>query len=264
MKKDYTNKQKYVNSYLITSNNNTTREIGAFVVAVSRILLYILEYGATGLFTFSIFRLLFGRNLYKILSITTIMSLLSYYLSEVAAMKGITIFFLPTFLIISCTVLFNLPIAYSFLISIIYTIVGFLAEYLIASIAQLIGLTTYMGISNSLTQMSIIQISTSILLLLLTALFNYRKFGFMFLARQLYGRKALKPLNVIFGVLLILIVCAIQASRLSMYTATHSMIHPIIFFLIALLLIIVLIIAWRRNKNAVDKKYLNTTGVGKK
>lgn len=234
------------------------------MVIASRLLLYILEYGATGLFTFSIFRLLFGRNPQKVLFITTLMSVISFYLSEVAAMKATTIYFLPTFLIISCLVVFSLPISYSFLIAIIFTAVGFLSEYIIASIAQIVGLTTYIGISNSLVQMSLIQISTSVLLLLLTAIFYYRKFGFMFLARELYGRKVLKSLNIVFGILLILIMCAIEASRVSMYTATHSILHPIIFFLIALFLIVVLLSAWRRNKKSLDTKYSNTVGVGKK
>ncbi|ULL15980.1 hypothetical protein DVH26_16930 [Paenibacillus sp. H1-7] len=192
------------------------------------------------------------------------MGIIQFYLSEIADMKATTIIFLPLFLIITCSVVFAMPISYSFLIAIIFTAVGFLSEFMIASILQVAGLTTYIRIRGSLMLMSTIQLGVTVFLLSLTYFFYKRKFGFMFVESSMYGRKVLKPINILFGILLVLVVCAIEVSRLSIYTATHSIVHPIIFFTISALLVTILLVAWRKNKKSIDKKYTNTIGVGKK
>lgn len=232
----------------------------------TRLLLYVVEYSATAIFTFTIFRLLAGRtdNKLKVLAMATIMSIISFYLSDIAEMTEVKILFIPMSMIVMTTVWFSLPIFYSFLLATIFTAIGFIGEFVIASAAQLLGVTSYSEIGASTLQITLMQMAMSVVFVLLSYYFSIRKFGFMVLSKEMYGAKAFTPFNLLLAILLILIICVFQASKLTAYSASHHWIHPIVFFGIAGSLFITLLAAWYQNKRAVRNKYSNTGGIGKK
>lgn len=232
------------------------------MISVARILTYIVEYFASLYFTLTLFRLAYNKEIvFKIFAITTVMSCLFYYFSEIANMKPITILFLPMFVIVSCTVVFGTPIFYSFLLGFIFTTVGFITEFAVGILAELLGVTSVMNISSSIFHMTFVQLVTSIILFGLTYLINSRKFGFMFLKRHMQGRTALTPSNFIVAGLLVLTWAAVQINLFFLEKENYSIIHIATFFVISATLLAALFIAYRHNKRILNQRYNNSVGL---
>lgn len=232
------------------------------MISVARVLMYIVEYFASLYFTFTLFRLAYNREIMiKILAISTLMSFLSFYFYEIANMKSSTVLLIPLFLIISCTVVFRTPIFYSFMLGFICTSVGFITEFAVGILGELLGITRVMNISASLFHMIFIQLVTSIILFSLTYVISFRKFGFMFLKRHMQGRTALTPSNFVVGGLLVLTLTAVQINSFFLEKENYSIIHIAAFFLISAILLTALFIAYRYNKRILNQRYNNSVGL---
>lgn len=222
-----------------------------------RFLLFIIEYNAVALLTFSLFRLLNGRRdvQLKVIGITTTMSLIAYYLFEIAHMPGIILYFIPVFMIVTVTTVLSMPIFFSTIIGLIFTLIGFVTEILIGSVADLTGLSSYAATTHNPYIMTMIQAMAALITFAFAYVLNVKKWGFMFKKHSMYGKNVFSKYNVIFGSALVFLLCTIAIFKQT-YLQAEGIIHPIIFFCISGALVGSLIYSWQKNKKALTTRSL--------
>jgi hypothetical protein len=227
------------------------------MINLLRFLLFIIEYNAVAILTFSIFRVIQHRrdNQIKLFIVATIMSIIAYYLFDIAKMKELVMYFIPVYMIIATCVVFHFPFIYATILGLVFTLIGFSAEYTMGSLAQITGIMNYVGIDHSIYAIAIIQTVVSSILLLIAYLISITKWGFMFRKPDMSGRRAYSLYNIIFGTVLVIIFCAIAIGHFTAQNAPDHFFHPIIFFSINAALIISLVIAWMKQKKSITTAY---------
>jgi hypothetical protein len=197
---------------------------------------FIIEYVAVILFTLSAFRLPIKYTLHKILFISISMSIIYIYIRDIQMAFAL----LPTFVVqtVLLTLLFRLPLLFSFLVAII----GILTSGTIEAIVIFIETYFEMASLNYLVEhYYYVQLPTAAVLLILTAFLQRRKIGFHFTMQD-----SLKGYNFYLSAILVISVLLFQFVAYSVNNdSSYNFVIPIAT---STILIAAILLSYRHNK----------------
>lgn len=185
----------------------------------------------------SAFRLQIRYSLHKIVLIAAIMTTISLYIR--LGINNPSFAVLPTFVseIVLMTLLFRLPLLFSFLISLIGTLAGATIELAFVWIEVSLNLVTVQELQNNNVY---VQVPTTIIILLIMAFLLRRKIGFHFTMRD-----AIRGYNFYLSAILIIAVLLLQ---IEIYTFEKSLVHIVIPIVSAIVFLLSIYLAYKHNQ----------------
>jgi hypothetical protein len=208
-----------------------------------------IEYSSVILLALSLFRVPYKYKITKIVLIALIVSIVSYYFRDY--FNDIAIPSLLIVLIVLIMLAFNLVIFYSMLICIIGLLGSAIVETLVFVLGSKLGITSEDLMKNSIWHLSIVQLSTAIILLIVVYFLQSKKIGFMFIAKHLAIRQALKGYNFILSIILVISIVCLQLAIDSYKENSFHIYFPII---LAIAFISGIWISYKHNKEILKLK----------
>ncbi|WP_284640997.1 hypothetical protein [Paenibacillus silviterrae] len=212
----------------------------------------LIEFFAITILTLSLFRFPLKYHYYKYIIISFAMTAIQFYLRDIVMLREYAVPSMLTAEVILITLLFNLPVYYSLLITFLGSLLGGIIEYGIVSLGTTLGLTSPTLIRSNILHSSTSYLIVTILLLVITYYIRYRKFGFHFMTREMTMKNGMKKYNFAITAILVLSMLVIQLTALSYSRfTTHGalLIGLCVFFLIGIT------IAYRHNKKLLRDKH---------
>ncbi len=211
-----------------------------------------IEFGAMIIFSLSLFRFQYKYYLWKVYGTALLMSLVTYYFREFTELKDLAI--LPTLSaqIILIMLMYRIPFFYSTLLSICGYIGGSVIEVFLMIAGVNLQLFTGKDLQQSALAMGVVQITTALLLSIITYLLQRRKIGFLFKTKYLTFKTALKGYNFVLSAILILSVILVHFELSSFNQSSFSVTLTLIMggiFLAGIL------IAYKHNKTIIRETY---------
>ncbi|WP_282936776.1 hypothetical protein [Paenibacillus sp. RC67] len=211
-----------------------------------KILFSSIEFSASMLLCFSLFRIYFRYSLHKVFFIAVIMSSISIYIREY--LEQVQFGVLPVLLIqiVLITLFFRLPLIFSFLICIIGTLAVVTIEGLVVSIGSYFNIFAEKDLINSVIQFASFEMTVTLVLLILIYPLQKYKLGF-----HTTSNDALKGYNFYLSGLLIIGLVAIEIEQIAI---KQSVVHIIIPIIVGILFLIGVYLAYQHNKKLWIKR----------
>lgn len=212
----------------------------------------VIEFTSGFVLVFLLFRLPVKENLFKMVTISSIMSF--FFSSDIYFLQWmrdfppvLSVSLMLVVIIMSIFTLFKLPLLYSIIITVCCAISGMLIEFIIMSILINTESFTHTELvkTNSIGR-SIMTLSASVSLLILSLGLFKANIGFFFMKKQLNANKALKGYNFIISVIAVFgTFVPIVIYSVSLNTG-GSFLYFIV--LMAILLFVICNMYWQNNK----------------
>ncbi|PZE21006.1 hypothetical protein [Paenibacillus xerothermodurans] len=187
-----------------------------------RIIFTAAEFFGMLLLSLSTFRIYFRYSLHKVALIAVVMASTSVYIRDTLDLVSYSLLPVITTEVILITVLFGLPLIFSFLISIIGMLATAMFETLVLAIGSYFHLFTQDTMKTSLTQFIVHELINTATLLLVTYPIQKYKLGF-----HTTSNDALKAYNFWLAAILVIAIFGIQISIVSFRGSTVHILLPI-------------------------------------
>jgi hypothetical protein len=207
---------------------------------LTKVIFTTLEFSAMILLCLSLFRIYFRYSLHKVVFIAFSLSVISVYIRDILHEPAFAA--LPVIIteIVLITVLFGLPLIFSFLVCVIGAIATVTVESLVVTIGSYFNLFTQEMLKTSSLQFIYHElIATAFLLLLVYPLQRY-KLGF-----HTTSNDALKGYNFLLSAVLVIAIVAIQIQVIAFQ---KSAIHIFIPVILGLIFLTGIYLAYKHNK----------------
>ncbi|KPV60898.1 hypothetical protein QJ48_03110 [Paenibacillus sp. A3] len=211
-----------------------------------------IELSAMIVFSLTLFRFQYKYYLPKIYGAALLMSLVTYYFREFTELKDLAI--LPTLStqIILIMFIYRIPFFYSTLLCICGYIGGSVIEVFLMIAGVNLQVFTGEELQQSALVLGSVQISTAVILSIITFLLQRRKIGFLFKTKYLTFKTALKGYNFILSAILVVSVILVHLELSSFNQSSFSIALTLIMggiFLTGIL------IAYKHNKTIIRETY---------
>jgi hypothetical protein len=210
-----------------------------------------IEVSAMIMLALSLFRIPFKHRLIHIFLISVVMSVISFYFRDILNSVDIAIIPLLITEIILVMLVFNLVIYYSMLLCVIGYLASAIIEIIVVLSGSALGITSSDLIQNSVIHLNIMQITSTLFMLIIIYFLQSKKIGFMFVIRNLALREALKGYNFILFILLIVGIITIQFALIS---SKSSSFHFYILASMSAIFIAGISVAYKNNKKILKQK----------
>jgi hypothetical protein len=214
---------------------------GIYMDLFAKILFTALEFSAILLLSLSLFRVYFTYSLHKVAIIALVMASISIYIRDVLGFQGFTLLPVLVSEISLITILFRLPLIFSFLVCVIGILATATFETLVIFLGSYFNVFSEHMLATSLPQFISFEIINTVILLLVMYPIQKYKLGF-----HTTSNDAIKAYNFWLSAILITAIFTIQ-TVLVLYK--ESTIHILIPIVLGIMLLTGVYLAYQHNKN---------------
>jgi hypothetical protein len=211
-----------------------------------RIIFYTIEFSSTLLLSLSLFRIYFRYSLHKVVLIAFVMASISAYIRDILGLTDFALLPVLVTEVILITLLFSLPLIFSFLVCVIGVIAAATFEALVLFLGSYFNLFSEQMLATSLIQFISYELINTIIVL--TIMFPIQKYKLGF---HTTSNDALKAYNFWLSAILIIGIFTVQISLVILKVST---IHIIIPIALGILLLIGVYLAYKHNKKLWKKR----------
>jgi hypothetical protein len=205
-----------------------------------KIIFTAVEFSAMLLFCLSLFRIYFRYSLHKVLLIALVMASISTYIRDILGLSDFALLPVLVTEVTLITLLFRLPIIFSFLICVIGLLATATFESVVIFAGSHINLFSEYFLKTSLIQFASFELTNSLILLAIMYPIQKYKLGF-----HTTSNDALKAYNFWLSAILII---AIFTMQIELVIFKVSTIHILIPILLGVMLLTGVYLAYQHNK----------------
>jgi hypothetical protein len=205
-----------------------------------RIIFTAIEFSAILLLSLSLFRIYFRYSLHKVVLIAFVMASISAYIRDVQGLVDFALLPVIVTEVILITLLFSLPLIFSFLVCVIGVIATAMFETFVLFLGSYFNLFSEQMLATSLTQFISFELINTIILLIVMFPIQKYKLGF-----HTTSNDALKAYNFWLSAILIIGIFTIQISLIMFKVST---VHIVIPIALCIMLLVGVYLAYKHNK----------------
>ncbi|MNI10058.1 hypothetical protein D3C73_631540 [compost metagenome] len=223
---------------------------------ISKIFFSTIEFGMLILLSFTLFRIPLRVNLSRVIGIAFVLSVLSYFLRDVAGLGENSVFgFIVTYTIL-VRFLFAIPFFYASL----FCITGYLGFVIVQALLAMIGvisnMTTFELIESSRIDGIALQLASSLVVGIIIWIMQHKKLGFLFIIKHISIKEAVQGYNVFLVAINVILVILLQLTAFAIFSQNKLFIYVYILLGILPFLLVGLYITYKHNRKQIDDKYM--------
>lgn len=208
------------------------------MILLTRTVFTVIEFTAMLLFCLSLFRIYFRYSLHKVVGIAVVMSSISVYIRDYLELTDFSLIPVLVTGVVMITILFQLPIIFSFLVCVLGLLATATFEGLVIYLGSYYDVFTEQMLKASIIQFSIFELVNAAILLLVMYPIQRYKLGF-----HTTSNDALKAYNFWLSAILIIAIFTMQVALVKLST-----IHIVIPIILGLILLTAVYLAYLHNK----------------